>query len=280
MTNEAHPRYLYRITNVNADEEFVFPLNMFEWDERQPMDVPITPVVGHNYGYYEPQEEGGLVQPADNTVRFTLIEDLAADIDDMLDDLRAKSRRWGALKIWTKGADDTLRWARATLSERPQAVITPDTVQVLPVNTGLKRFTEWFAEDEVVDIHTVIASGATFTVNNPGHLPVDSMVITLLSVSSAGFVNPVIDNLTNGYSFASLRDAAAINAMLRLNTDEPSVEFNAGSGSTSGDLANYVFPTAQHVLSFRLEPGDNTIRYTGAGSPNLTIQFAFWPVMA
>lgn len=271
------PRFLEKFTSASGGLSYTFPLSRYEYQPQQSLRLPTARTVGQDYAYdllastLAPREVGREV------VRFAVVENVATDMDDELDDMAALLFRAGRGKLYTLGADATRRWAWARLVEMPSMTITPYNTRLLPVSLSFLRLSDWFDSSATTDTEVVTADEQQWTVTNPGDLPARLMTIQIIANAAGGITNPVITNLTNGYVLASTRDSAAEDDEIKLDTEAGTIEYSADAGATfADDFAEYTVPTDQPVLSFQLEPGANTIQYEGGGTINCDVVFTWY----
>jgi hypothetical protein len=88
--------------------------------------------------------------------------------------------------------------------------------------------------------------------------------------------DPVLENLTNGWSISTTRDLTATTQRLRIDSARLAIEYSTNSGgSWASDWALASLGTMQAGM-MRLEPGNNSMRITMGGSPNVTIAWTFY----
>lgn len=278
-------RYLEKFTHVTGAPSVVFPLYMYQWSPSGRLQAFRSAGVDMGYAYDHLRNAVAPREVAQEDVRFYVAEDTTALADAQIDNLRAACLFIGRGKLWTLGSDGTRRWAYARLRDMPDITIggvgRNASGDKAPVVMGFDRYSDWFAETLTSISQAVVATPTSFVVNNPGNMPVTLLTIRFRANGAAGFIDPVLLNQTNGYTFASLRDSASANSELRLRTELPAVDYSNDDGASyAADLANYVIPSLQAALSYQLDPGNNTLRYSGGGTPALNIDITFYPTFA
>lgn len=272
------PRYLYRFTSIDENTVLTFPLVQYEWESSQDQRLALSPAVGAHYAHDHQVRAASPRDPARESVRAMVSESSAGDIDTELANIRARAIRIGLGKLWTKDEGDNLRWAYARPVATPGMTLRWDQVEanIVPVNLDWERLSDWFEETKTTGSTTVSSSPHDFTINNPGDLPAYAIVFRFRSDGASGFTDPKLLNLANAYEFESTRDAVDTDSELRVDTDEHDVEWSTDNGSSySDDYGNFSIGDAQ-VQWMVLEPGDNSMRYTDGGTPNLTIEWSFY----
>lgn len=273
------PRILRKFESLDSSKLYIFPLVDYEWESNQELRIPSVPLIGTDYGFDLLGDNPGLRGFSEERVRFAVHSKCdPADIDSEIDSLRSNMLRAGRGKGWTIDSDGNLRWALMRLTEMPSFSIVSINSQaaqkMLAVVAIFRRQSDWFAEDQISGSGTITTSPDSIVVNNPGNLTAKRVIIRIKSNSSAGFTNPKVVNTANGHEFESETDAASVDDELKLDTSVPSVEVSFDDGvSYVDDFPNYVLPpSTQRILSFNLEPGDNTLVFTSGGTPNFDVE--------
>jgi len=264
-----------KFTSEDGFTVYTFPVDDYEYDPDQKYRDASDAVVGADYAV---DYAGGAPWPKDvatEVVRFTIWGADAGDAEDQFDDCASTLRKIGRGKLYTLASDGSRRWAWAKLTGRPTYSARVDDYSNIPVSCRFLRFSDWFAESPTTGTEAVAATPATFTITNPGNAPCLAAVIRLRSNGAAGFTNPVLTNLTNGYAISSSRDAAGANSELRIDAGAAKVEYSNDDGASYADDYSLVTLGVTQVGFMRLEPGDNTMRYADGGAPNLSIEWSF-----
>lgn len=275
-------RYAEKAVSLDGAVTVTFPLMMYLWQSSGPLRSAYTRAPGNNYGF---DHFRNAISPRDiarETIAFMVGEDDIQDTIDQIDEIKGAMLNMGAFWLTSLGQDGTRRKARCRLNSMPDVQVSYKRSITAPVVIEMDRMSDWYGETLVTpDVEVVTSSPDTFTITNPGNIPVDLVEIRLRSNGATGFTNPHLENLTNGYELRSTRDAASANSELKLDTSIPSILWSTDDGGTyADDWALYVQPTLQLPLSFRLDPGPNSIRYTDAGTPNVNISFSFYAAFA
>lgn len=266
-------RYLEKFTSADGSTiVYTFPLARYEYVSTQALRSPRLTISGAEYGFRLRGDAPSLKEVAVERVR-AVFTGTASEQDAELDEARGDLYLGAYGKLWTLGDDSSRRWAWAELSEMPEFTVRAGENLLVGGAFGFNRFSNWFGETALSDTETVTVDGTEYVVAYAGTLPGTRVTIRLRSNSSAGFTNPRVTNVTNGFEFETQRDAASADDEVKLDTSRPSVEYSDDDGATySDDFGNYVLPpSTQRPLSFRLEPGNNTIKVESGGTPNLDV---------
>lgn len=269
-----------KFENIAASISYTFPLVDYEFDDDLP--VKTAPAMASGLDFAFDRYRAGLAPVGIRriTMRATILEASPAAVDTELAEFVSEHRRIGLGKLWREGADGHLEWAYARCLGVRQRMRTMD-LQIRAMSWAYEVYSDWYDDTQATDTETVTASGQTWTVNNPGNLPAYIMTIRLRANAAGGITNPKLTNQTNGWTFETARDSASADDEVKIDTGEGTVDYSDDDGGTyTDDFANVVLPSTHPPAIFRLEPGDNTIEYTGGGTPNLDVEFAFDPPMA
>lgn len=272
-----HPAVPTSFQNSAATIIHTFSDVEYEFEEEQEVRAPVFAAAGAN-GAFDGLRSG--LAPVElKRIRMRAVNQATspATLDTAVDAMRAAFRRIGRGKLWMTMADGSLRWTWA------RAQVVPFRRFQIPDFHTQEYRVEWLADPDWYDdtvttvIEAVTADAETWVVANPGNIDARLMTIRLRSSSAAGFTNPIITNQTTGDVLATLRDAASANDEVRYDTERGAVEYSTNDGGAyADDFAQYVLPTIQVPVSFRLAPGANTLRYNGGGTPNLSVETAFY----
>lgn len=270
-------RFAEKFTNSGGSLSYTFPLEAYEWSSQADLRNQPATSVGLDYAYDLLRSSIAPVNLGKESIRFFIVQTTDALVDTQLDSLKSLAYRIGKGKLWTLGADGTRRWCWARLKAMPSFSVGVQNRKFQPAVLEFQRYSPWFAENITTSTSaTISASPTTYVVNNPGNIPVKIPVITLTPLGAAGYVDPTIENTTNGYSFQSLRDSVSTSSRLRFDCDRMAVEYSEdAAASWAPDWTNFNIGVNQAEMMI-LEPGDNNIKYTGGGTPNLTIVFSFY----
>lgn len=274
-------RYAEKAVSLDGAQSVTFPLFQYEWQGSGAMRPARTTIPGTNYAFDHLRNAITPRDVARESIRFMMGEDTVQATADAIDDLAGRLLAMGPFWLTTLGPDGTRRKARCRLASKVDILVSYRRSITAPAVLDIERYSDWFDNALQQHVEVLTATPTTFTVTNPGSMPAELMVIRFRSNGATGYTNPILENLTNGFEFRSLRDAIDANSELKLDTEEPSVRHSTDDGGTyADDFANYTLPSLQMPLSFRLDPGPNSIRYTNTGTPALNIEFLYYPVYA
>lgn len=275
------PRLLRKFESIDTLNSFVFPLINYEWESTQELRAPNVETISRDYLF--DYLGTGVAFKGDGVERLRFGIHSACDpldIDEEVDNLRSVLFRAGLGKGWTTNRSGDLRWAYMRIVSMPSFSIAnlDDAMsqKVIACVAEFRRESDWFAEDQITKTQTITASPTLVSVTNPGTLTADKVVIRIRANAAGGFTNPKIVNSANTDEFETARDSASSNSEVKLDTSESSVEYSNDNGSSyTDDFGNYVLPpVGQVILSFRLEPGVNSLSVTCGGTPNFDIEIA------
>ena len=270
-------RYAEKFESVDASQSYTFPLYAYEYEPSQALRPRIAVAVGADYGL---DLAGAARWPKDiaaAAVRFEMVGSstpgaLDTDIDSMMSTLL----RIGLGKLFTIDNAGTRRWAYAKLDAVPQVTVRIQEWMRQPVSIHFTRLSDWFASSTTTATRTVTASPETFTITNPGNAPVYRAVFRFRANAAAGFTNPQLENLTNGYSFSTTRDSASADSEVRVNTETEVVQYSNDDGATYADDYTNFSQLATQAGMMLLDPGDNSMRLTCGGTPNYDFVHTFY----
>ncbi len=270
-------RYADRIVSMDGGTIIELPTDLYEFQESGGLRTAESALFSSNYAY---DHLRGAISPrevAKASVRFGVGLATPTLSDAYIDTLRSTLLAMGPFWLQTIGADGSRRQARCRLAQMPEMLIGYQRSITALASLEMRRYTDWLATTPTTFTQTVTATPTTFTVDNPGGLPVDEIEIRFRANASNYFTNPILENLTTGYAFASLRDGSNANHELKLNTSDPSVKWSTNDGgSYVDDIANLVIPTDHIPLAFLMAVGVNSLRYTNTGTPGVTIEGSFY----
>lgn len=268
-------RYAEKFTGEGGT--VTFPLAGYEYTPEQDFRLADRPIVGADYPYdfagVHPWAKDVGIEP----IRFLLARDTPANLTAQYDALLAGLRNAGQGQLWTVDAEGDRRWAWAKLASRPGYMSAVEAWQHTPVTVRMRRYSDWFAEEQVLVSHDATASPDTWDVTNPGNAPVEAMTILLQPLAAAGFTAPTIENQENGYVTGSLRTSSATTQRFRIDTERYQAQWSTNSGVDYADDYGNLFRGPKQVGFMRLEPGVNTLRLTSGGTPNWRITVNFYP---
>lgn len=275
------PGKIVRFESADAGIVYTFSLAQYEFEEDQFSRTPTFPAAGAD-GAFDGWRAG--VAPVElKTIRLrgTIVAASAAAVDTAVDEMRGEFRRIGRGKLFMAMADASERWTWARATIMPFRRFQTNDVQRQDFRCEFLANPDWYDDALTTDTETVTASGQTWIVNNPGNVPAKLVVLRLRANGAAGITNPKITNQTTGHILESARDSASADDEIRYDTERGAVEYSTDDGSTyADDFGQYVLPTTQVPLTFELAPGNNTLQYTGGGTPALDVATSFYAPFA
>jgi len=267
-------RHLEKFTNSAGTVSYSFPLNMAEYAPSQPLRQPSVQIAGADYAYRLRGSLPGLKALGQERVRFLNVGATSAAVESAIDEMRSELFKIGMGKGYLLDSDASERWAWMDLAAMPEITVAVRRELIIPTLLTLNRYTDWFGAAQSVN-QTVAASPTTWTVTNPGNANAYAVVMRLRANTGTGFVNPRLDNLTNGYYWSSTRDSASADDELKVDAGAQTVQYSPDDGvSYANDFSLFTRGTSQ-IAYMVLAPGDNSIRYTGGGSPSLDVLITF-----
>jgi hypothetical protein len=273
----ASVRFLEKFVSLSGAVSYTFPLKAYEWESVESLRTAFLESVGMDFAFDALHNAPAPRNVANETVRFIIVGANASAVDTEVDAMKAKLYNIGRGKLYTIDNAGTRRWCYARLTAMPDVRVAVPALVHVPASVQFQRFSPWFAESiTTVTTAIVTTNPKTFTVTNAGNVPVKVVSFRFRSNSNTGFTNPALLNSINSYSFSSTRDAASANSELKVDTEDLSVKFSADDGmSYADDFANFTIGSNQGSF-FQLEPGDNSIVYTDGGTPDLSLEIAFY----
>lgn len=270
-------RYANKVVSLDGGTTIELPLDLYEFQDGGGLRNAESFNHGRDFAY-DHLRDG--ISPRDlgrSTVRFGV--GLATPIltDAFIDQLRSTLLAMGPFWLYTLGADGSERRARCRLSQMPDLLVTYKTSITTLAALDMRRYTDWRATTPTTWSQVVTATPTSWTVNNPGGLPVDDAVIRLRANASNFFNNPLLENLTTGYEARSGRDASNAAHELKYDFGQNSVGWSTNDGvSYADDIANMTFSALHLPLGWEDAVGNNSYRYTNNGTPGLTIEGSFY----
>lgn len=270
-------RYADRIVSLDGGTTINLPTDLYEFQDSGGLRSAELTVWGTDHAYDLLRNAPSPREVAKASVRVGVGLATPTLSDAFIDQLRSTLLAMGPFYLQTVGADGSRRQARCRLAQMPDMLISYERSITTLASLEMRRFTDWMATTPTTWSQPITATPTSWTVNNPGALPVQDVVIRLRANASNFFTNPVLENLTNGYRFSSARDGVNANSELMLDTKRAYVGWSTNDGgSYADDIAQVIFSATQFPLSFRLDAGDNTLRYTNTGTPGLNIDGSFY----
>lgn len=268
-------RYLKEFRDLNNLHTYVFPEMEYEYDEVPELESPHQNILGGQYGVDLLGFAPSLLGPRIATVRYVLDGEDEDDFDTKLETMLSKLRLINKGRLFTNKG----HWAYARMITAPSTSYTKGEHLWMPATPAFRLDTDWMAADEHTEGPFLINQiSQDITVNNPGSVRTSVMRIMIEANTAAGFANPNIINLLNGYNVGTNRDSQSTNSKIRIYTGKPSMEYsNTVVPVYAADYGNRILGPNQ-ALWFVLEPGNNLIRITTSGTPNWNLTFTFYPV--
>ncbi|MGE5501676.1 MAG: hypothetical protein ACM3W4_07105 [Ignavibacteriales bacterium] len=269
-------RYLEKFESVDGLTSYVFPVDDYEYEPAQAFRRSEAPVVGADYAVDFLDAAPWPKAVGEEAVRFTIWGASAADADAQYDACVATLRGIGLGKLYQVDSATTRRWCWAKLLARPSSLVDVNGYSNRPVTLRFARYSDWFAATPTAGSVTITATPHSFTITNPGNAAARFVVFRLRANAAAGFTNPSLVNLTNGYSVASSRDAISADSELKVDAERMQVLWSDTNGATHADDYALVTLGPKQAGLMQLEPGPNAMRYADAGTPNLDLEWSFY----
>lgn len=267
--------YLEKFENTAGTISYTFPLDDLEYTAEQAYRAATAELAGADYAHDFAGSAPWVKGTGSESLSFTIWGSSASAAVTEFDAMVGKLRQIGRGKLFALLPDGSRRWAWAKLTGRPSYVEQPLSFYNVPVNVRFERFSDWYATTATTGTQAITASPTTLTITNAGNAPVRSIVFRLRANGAGGFDAPMLSNLTNGYSIASSRTAAGADDEIRIDSGAVRVEYSTTNGASYEDDYDSATLGATQIGLFRLEPGANSIRYTGTGTPALSLEWSF-----
>lgn len=186
-----------------------------------------------------------------------------AYLDTLLDRLMLATIAAGESKLWGLLRDGTRRWtwAKCVHLKPPENYANK---LARPIEIGFTASEgQWYAEDESSLVITDAGFPYTFTLTNRGTLP--ALLKCVIANGATSYLTlPKLENLTNGQSWTF--DRAGSTEDVRLShTLSVDAAAQAVTDDAADAYASLSLETGQTVF-MQLEPGDNSMRFTGTFS--------------
>lgn len=271
-----HPRYIGRFENEATGAFTAFPVKMMVTNDDQDFRRADQPAIGANYAY--PFLRGGALprEVAPVTVRG-ILTGTPSQIDTAMDALSAIYAA-GMGKLWSMNASNVEdRWCWAIMTAKPKSAFGATVRGYLEVTLQFARFSDWFGATLESTTNLVNTNPETWTVTNPGNLPVRQgadLTVLITALGASAWADPItVANLTNGKSVIMAFAGTTSAYRIRYVQDQIVAERSANSGGSYTDSYNLVTTPAGQIGFLELEPGANSIRVTGATNANVTISY-------
>lgn len=277
MTNDPL-RYAEKFTSINGGVSYSFPTDEYEYTAAQAYREALAEVIGADYAHDFLAGAAWAKAPGEESVRFVIWADSAADADSAFDTMASTLRTIGLGKLWVVDAAGTRRWCYAKLRARPAYVVTVEQYFNMPSEATFLRLSDWYASAATTGSQALSASPTAFNITNPGNGRTGLVTFRLRSNGVNGFQDPTLTNSTNGQAVASTRDGATADSELRIDTATAQVRYSNDDGvSYADDYSLVTLAATQAVVGIELEPGDNSMSYSQAsGTPDATLEWEFW----
>jgi hypothetical protein len=305
-------RLFYQLTDLDGTNAYAIPRNGYSEKLVTPHRLAMLNPIGADGAY---DLHGDRRAPSDRSSADLEFEFEAASfaalqtsIDALMAAVEGGTRDKGRRKLWRAEGATAPRWTYAKARATPDIERPPEQVVIAKANVGLELPEPYFydpltsawltgightptdftstpgivgepiAPDYVFDTFTITSSPFTFSLINSGDLECHRCIFRLASQGTAGFTNPLIENLTNGQSFSSTTDGATANSVLSVNS-APGLgraQLSADAGATWVDDTPALLLGATQAVLMELQPGTNSFRYTDGGTPNLKLYIAWY----
>lgn len=280
--NYYQPRIPVRFESLDSvPVVLTFPLAGYSVDMDQGMDTPEEQVAGLDGSWDGVGLGAAALRPIIVNLSFEAYEDEPEDVDAVIDELNAKMHNIGLGKLWTVGRDsggnDVERWSYFRATSKPRTRWRAGDSLRKQAVCQFRGGPYWFGDTAYTWDETITSSPVNVVLDVPGNAPAWWMVMRLRSNSSAGFEDVDLWNLTNGYRMTGTRNAGSADDEMRIDTERQVFEFSDDDGATyADDYASWSIGDTQVAL-FRLEPGENTVQVTCAGTPNFDFEGSLYP---
>lgn len=249
-------RYVEKFENIAGTISYTFSLHGMEAQFEQTLRAPRGIGVGANYahdhlGYGISPKDPGRIR-----VRCISVETTEALLEAELDEARAECYRIGLGYLYRLDSDgSTRRRCLARLESMPGWTRTVGQFVHAPLMFDFVQLSDWMATTATTGSQTIDTPLESVTVNNPGNLPVTSVVWRLRNNGTARASRPVLFNTTTGQYMASLRQMLSADQEVYIDTETLAVRWSENDGAGyANDYSNFA------GQPLRLNPGDNTIR--------------------
>jgi hypothetical protein len=302
-------RAFYRLTDQDDSNAYAFQVDSERMDV--PYRMALATPIGADGAFDLHGDARSPLDVGRARIDLTLTAATTTALDTVISTLlqaaRGSTRSKGLRKLWRHSvsdeADARFTWAR--LASRPDLHLSADHVLYKPVSLDFRLpdpkfyealtsswltangYTPYTLVNEVeigqpVSPYLVCAQFSitttpyTFTLKNAGALESRRLIFLLRSMATPGtygMTNPKIENLTTGQEWSSTRDSLSSDQRLSVNC---SPGLGRARWTTDGgaqwfdDSANLSLGATQAVI-MELQPGDNSMRYTDGGTPNLAL---------
>lgn len=267
-------RYPEKFEDTGGTLTTTFDLHRLEAGEEQSWDASISDVLNADYPFRHTGTAPGKKSVRKVSVNFEIVGSASATaLDTAVDTMLGVLRRAGLGKLYTMGADGTRRWCWAAVLGRPGLPVANLNWIHQPVSILFDGFSDWFATS-LSTFSTTVSTGESpksVTWNNPGTARM-RLKITATALGTNGYQGGfTVANTTLGQSITTTRTSTSTNSRVEIDSNKQSIRYSTDAGATyTDDYASATIPATQRDLAIELEPGDNTIVFTVANTPNVT----------
>lgn len=272
------PRILEKFTSLDGLLTYSFSMADYEQEMTQGLVIAHQPIAGASYGYLH-RTAPPVKLPGTASFRASVLAASPTLVDTEVDNMGAILYRAGLGYLYSIDSAGTRRRVLAMLNSLPSVSWRAGDIFRKGISVEFATYDDWRAVTATTGTATITASGQTFSINNPGNLPSKYVTFRLRANTSAGIINPKLSNGANGYTFETARDSASANSEIKLTIayNQRKVEYSNDNGASYiDDFTNLVQPTDHPPLSFDIEPGSQTITYTGGASQSLDIEWELY----
>jgi hypothetical protein len=270
-------RYLARFESTDGALVVTFGLNAYRWESDQAFRLALSPAAGADWAYDPAGKGRAPLDVAVERVSYLVRAATEAALETALAELRSRIARIGLGYLIRRDSDGTERRAFARPATMPVISRVPGSQVAQPVVLEFRRLSHWMATTATTGSTTVTSTPHTWTISNPGDLPCDAVVFRLRSNSAGPTTDPKLENLTNGYWWATTRDLTHAYHEIRIDTGRWAVEWSTNDGASYSNDWALASIGATQVGIMRLEPGSNSMRATVAsGTPSYTLEWSFY----
>jgi hypothetical protein len=269
-------RYLQSFRSLDGAVVLTFGLRGYSWQTDESFRVRLQQASGADFAVDPHGIAPAPLSTPTEMVGWLEVANSEAALESAIAAIRSKLLTIGQGWLYRVDSNGTQRRALARPRMLPSLRRSVGSQLVMPVSLEFLRLSHWQAITQTTGATTATSSPHTFTINNPGDLPCMAIEFTFTPNTAGPANDPVLENLTNGWSISTTRDLTATTQRLRIDSARLAIEYSTNSGgSWTSDWALASLGTMQAGM-MRLEPGNNSMRITMGGSPNVTIAWTFY----
>lgn len=235
------PRTPSSFVAADGSPSYTFPLDNYEWETQQGLQVPVSGLVGAHYAYDHLGYRPGLSMPANERLRFDIQELSPTLVDSELDDMKSALFSIGRGRLFATDSVGVQRWAWARLVSMPTTRWRAGDIFKMATSLEFRRNSDWYGATQrfyEIDVGQGVQQ-AGFIWNN-GNANVYNVELRLKSLANFQLKNGVV--MTDGTrALATSGDGLAIfqsdTGIFRATTNlEPNggFETNATGWATGG----------------------------------------------